>query len=199
MLPDSVISDVSRHINARLGPIELIRVINQLESGNPAYDPHRIESILFPCANRAVFDFFLRSDYAGLIASLMESIRVEPGTMDVFLSEIDERYMKIFSASLQQQVTQVKIEPDADHARFIVTAPEFLLDFSLPAISQFHSEMDLVAANTLKWLDAVGGNTSMLFLNAKGASFLSNFSQIWIADKLGVPLDGPSTGIIGVV
>ncbi len=199
MLPDSVFSDVSRHINARLGPIELIRIINQLESGDPPYDPHRIESVLFPCANRAVFDFFLRADYADLIARLMKSIHIEPRAMDVFLSEIDDRYLKIFSATLPQQVTQVKIDSDANNIRFIVTAPEFLLDFSLPAISQFHSEMDHVAANMLQWLDAVDGNTSMLFLNAKGASFLSNFSQNWIADKLGIPLGGPANAITGVI
>ena len=198
MFPSNISAILVKHINSRLCPLDIILVVNQFEQG---YDPNRIEKVFFPLKNLKTFKLLERLGYPELLKELITAIQIEPEVRDVFRSEFHEEFIDFSNSQLRKQAALVEFEADSIESRFIASAPNFLIDFSLPVISQFHSEMELVAESINQFILAVGGNPTALFLNAKGASFISNFAMTWIAMKMGIPANGSqiNNGLTGVM
>ena len=187
---------LSKHLNSRLCPLELIKIFRSIRVG---YDPHASVEITFPCANGSVVSFLNDSGYSNLLLNIYSMVKIEDSCRDVFMSELDESCLDVSMNILSKQASLVSVECDDLNLGFKVRLPEFLCDFTLPAMNQFHSEVDLTVSEFQKWLKVVDGRKESLFLNAKAASALSQFIQQWVSSNMGISNNGPDSNMVAVL
>ena len=72
-----------------------------------------------------------------------------------------------------------------DEAGLYISAPEMFVDIVQFPASQFHSNI-IRALDTFKRYIEVSGSPSNLFLNSQSPSFFTQFSDFWVANKLGI-------------
>lgn len=184
MIQKEIIDTLSSEFKARLCPLDAIKSFNNARRG---YDLTALDTILFPVSRPEVLRSLLDFGYTDLLHTLLSKIEIHQNAFDTFLSEIDTQFLELIEKVLKEQSGQITIS--ADQRGLLAKAPNFLLDFSLPAISQIHSEVELHSNQFHDLLRTVGGRTEMLFLNAKGASRASNAIMCWVASNMGIPMD----------
>lgn len=195
-MQNEIIKTIILEFKSRLGPLEAIRGLKAVGTG---YDLNQPNRLLFPITRAEILRTLIDYEYPELIHQILKNIEIHDGCRDTFSSEMDDGYIALVNEILKEQRQAITISNV--EAGFSIEAPNFLLDFSLPAISQIHSEFELTTNHLYDSLQAVGGNKEQLFLNSKGASRASNAIMCWLAGRMEIPL---SSGIeqkqlIGVV
>lgn len=183
MINKEIVDTLSGEFRARLCPLEAIKALRGIENG---YNPNQLNSALFPVGRSEVLRRLIEFGYVKLLLTLLGGVEIHVEARDTFASEMDRQFIELIDEVLKEQ--RQEITAVSDERGVWVTAPDFLLDLVLPAISQIHSEFELTANQFHDLFLAANGNKESLFLNAKGASRASNAIMCWVASNMGIPM-----------
>lgn len=166
------------------------------EIDHPDFDPNKFETLILPVEDEKVLEQLRKSDYVTLVKSVLENVRILESCMDIFRSEMDDELIAFFAHVIRLERGRVQTRPCPQG--FSVECSCLISDLILPVLSRLHTEILTTFDQFMRFVEAVGGDTSRLFLNAKGSTPTSQFIQMWVANELGIP-PGSREGFIFVV
>ncbi|WP_022946100.1 hypothetical protein [Pseudoalteromonas ruthenica] len=183
LIEDSdIIQQLSEHLNSLLSVADFDRKND--ESASPSFNFKSDDPFFLPI-DEPLKEIIYRSSYKQLVCELIKRIQIPESCVDIFRSEFDDELVMIFLVSLKDLTQVVTVE---EHEKgYIVHCPIMISDLIMPVLSRLHSEVTYTFGEFSSCIEAVGGNTSSLFLNAKGYNAVSQFVQMFVADELGMP------------
>jgi hypothetical protein len=149
------------------------------------------QCLMLPTNNKKVFDFLEGAEYLEFVVKIIKRIEIPVVCSDIYLSEIDINMFDLINEIIKDQIEKVKIEKDPSHFCYLIKTKDFFSNFILTLISQFHTEVTATYEYFLKYVEALknhSGNINNLYLNAKGSTSFSQFIQLWVADKMKMPI-----------
>ncbi|WP_019281445.1 hypothetical protein [Vibrio anguillarum] len=177
-----IIQELSEHLNSLLSVADFDRKND--ESASPTFNFKADDPFLLPI-DEPVKEVIYRSSYKKLLCEIIKRIQIPESCIDIFRSEFDDELVMIFLVSLRN-LTQVVTVEEHDNG-YIVHCPIMISDLIIPVLSRLHSEVTYTFSEFSSYIEAFGGNTNSLFLNAKGHNAVSQFVQMFVADELGMP------------
>jgi hypothetical protein len=181
------------HLSASVNVVDVLRKNQQLK--NPEFDANQDDPIVLRAFDSKMIQRLVELKYPEFLLSCIRNIRILESCDDVFLSEFDSEGFTFYVGALQYLTGNVQIETTNDS--FVIHSPATISDLLFPIIGSLHNEMVRTLDYFSKMLDAVDGDPQKLFLNAKSPTPESQYVQIWISSKLGIP-GAPSMGIVAV-
>lgn len=183
-----------RHLSAGLNVVDVLLKNQELNRGD---DLNRDDPIMLAVTKPEIIGQLVDLSYPELILQCIHKISFLEECSDVFRSELDDDLYNFFVKALQVLTQQVSIVTTEDG--FMVHCSALISDLILSPVGRVHNELLQSLHYFNQMLEAVGGDATRLFLNAKSPTPESQYIQIWVAGKLGIPTAPPSEGIIAVV
>jgi len=187
-----LIYDFVKHFNARLSPLDFVLKTKQLSH---EYDPRQNQALILPVNDGLIFSQLIKAKYATFIEHILRQIEIYPSCNDIFYSEIETEIMDFYKMFLLQERLKFKIEYNNNNA-FMLHTNDMMADLIWSPVSQLHSEIVETYRYFNQFIGAFGGNTKNLFINANAPTAFSCFIQIWVAENLKIPLNGPSNILV---
>jgi len=171
------------HLSASFNAVDLVRTTLAFES--PSFDHAKDDPILLTGPEIEKLERLHRLNYAGFIQECARRLRLHPSCSDVFLSEVEIATFEDFQRGIEHYGPRIVVEW-AENG-FKIHLPALMSDLFLPVVARVHAEVLHTFEHFTRMIEAVGGNPSMLFLNAKSSTPESQYILLWVATKLGVP------------
>lgn len=142
---------------------------------NPSY-------IFLPCQNEAEVSFLKQYNYPNLIADIL-MYSVIPGKLrDMALCVYAESDIESITSEFYKAQNTFRYIWREDGLVFEIA--EFFVDIVVQPISQFHTQLTNAYKTFTEILEHIPANN--LFLEANSPSYLSQYAQYWVAEKLGL-------------
>lgn len=129
--------------------------------------------------------FLMENGYHQLIIDLLLNCELTDNLKEASKPFVDEKSFYDIKEAFQQAQTQ-HITYAWEEDGLYISASEMLVDIVLFPSSQFHVNI-INALDTFKKYISAGGSPTNLFLNSQSPSFFTQFSDFWVATKLGIP------------
>jgi hypothetical protein len=183
MLPEkTILSEFCKHFNARLTPLEFVLIAKRL---NDISDLSKKERLTLSAAPR-VYTQLIEGEYQALLLEIIKNIRIEPSTKDIFSSEIDSVLFEFYKEVFANEKQRLSIVSDKKESSFTVLTSSLFATLIWSPLSQLHCEIVYSFEFFNKIIEAYGGSTSSLFLNANASTAFSYFIQIYTCQCLGI-------------
>ena len=183
LLDEQLFNDFCKHVSASLNAVDLVRTTCAFES--PAFDHAKDDPILLTAPDLEKIESLHQLNYLGFLQECVRRLRLLPSCSDVFLSEVDEATFKDFQNGMEYYGPRIVVERVENGYK--IHLPALISDLVLPVIARVHEEVMHTFDHFTGMIEAVGGDPSRLFLNAKSSTPESQFILFWVATKLGVP------------
>jgi hypothetical protein len=179
---NDIFNPLCEHLNSLLCVMDFSKKND--ESGSKSFDFQANDPFFLPI-DKLEKKRITNSNYKRLLLKIINNIQIPESCIDIFRSEFDDELVHIFMVSLREQTKVVTIEEH--ELGYKLNCPAMISDLIMPVLSRFHAEV----LSTLKYfyslLEAVGGNTGSLFLNAKSPNPVSQYIQMFVAKELNIP------------
>ena len=194
-LDENLFADFCKHLSSSLNVFDVVYKTRQL--ANADFDPNADDPIVLAVSDPKMIPLLIKLQYPEFVLSCIRRFRLLESCADVFLSELEREMFDLFVEALEYVTQQVQIE--IHEKGFIIHSAAIIADLIMSPIGRLHHETLQSLDHFTKMLDAVGGDPNRLFLNAKSPTPESQYVQIWVTEKLGIPSAPPGEGIIGVI
>lgn len=193
VINEELFNGFCEHLSASLNVVDVLYKIRQLNSG---IDLNRDDPILLAVFEPKMIQQLIALEYPEFIVACIRNFRLLEKCADVFLSELDTKMFDFFVEALQH-LTQTAWIENSDRG-FIVHSSALIADLLMSPIGRVHHEVMLSLDNFTRLLEVLENDPTRMFLNAKSPTPESQYIQIWISHKLGIPGTIPR-GIMGVI
>jgi hypothetical protein len=190
-IDDDLFVDFCKHLSSSLNVVDFLSMTRQLADED--FDPRADDPIALIVLDPILLTRLIELRYSDLVLAFVQRLRVPESCADVFLSELDARMCDLFFDAIGRCTQDVSVE--VREGGFIVHCPAGISDFIISPIGRVHHEILQSLNQVSKWINAVGIN--QLVLNAKAPTPESQYVQMWVASRLGIP--SPEDGVFGVV
>jgi hypothetical protein len=191
VIDEDLFAGFAKHLSASLNVVDVLYTLKLL---NADVDLNQDDPIVLG-VGPAIIPPLIELQYPEFILACVRNFRLLESCRDVFCSEIETDMVQLFDGALEHVTQMARIE--IVEQGFKLHIPARISGLLLPPIGRVHDELTRNYEYFAEMVDAVGGNTSKLFLNAKSPTPESQYLQIWVAAKLGVALN-PDMGIVAV-
>lgn len=190
---EELFNDFCEHLSASLNVVDVLYKLRELNAG---VDLNRDDPIMLAVFDPQMIEQLIALEYPEFILACIRNFRMLESCADVFLSELDTTMVEFFATALKH-VTQTAWIENSDKG-FIVHSSALIADLLISPIGRVHNELLLSLDHFTKILKVLDNDPTRLFLHAKAPTPESQYIQIWISQKLGIP-KSPNTGIMGVI
>lgn len=194
VLDESLFADFCNHLSASLNVIDVVYKTRQLAS--PEFDANKDDPIVLAFWDESMAARLIQMKYPEFVQACVRNLRLLKSCTDVFLSEVERHMVELFEQAFEYIAPQARVE--VTDKGLVVHTSAILADLIICPIGRLHHETLQSLDYFSKMLAAVDNNAAKLFLNAKAPTPESQYIQIWVAHKLGIPI-APPTGNIMVV
>ena len=181
VINEALFAAFSKHLSASLNVVDVLYKIRQL---GPDFDPNIDDPIMLAVFDPKMIVRLIELKYPEFVVACIKNFRMLEDCFDVFLSELDQNALELFVDALKYLTQTAWIENT--EKGFVVHSPALIADLIISPIGRVHNEMLRSLDHFTKVLDAVGGDPTRLFLNAKSPTPESQYVQIWVSQKLGI-------------
>lgn len=193
VINEDLFNDFCQHLSASLNVVDVLYKIRQLNAG---VDLNRDDPVMLVVFDPKMIQQLIALEYPEFILACIRNFRLLENCADVFLSELDTTMFDFFVSALEHLTQTAWIENN--DKGFIIHSSALIADLLISPIGRVHHEILLSLDNFSRILDVLGGDPTRMFLHAKSPTPESQYIQIWISQKLGIPR-APTTGIMGVI
>lgn len=193
VINEELFNGFCEHLSASLNVVDVLYKIRQLNSG---IDLNRDDPILLAVFEPKMIQQLIALEYPEFILACIRNFRLLDTCADVFLSELDTKMFDFFVEALQL-LTQTAWIENSDRG-FIVHSSALIADLLISPIRRVHHEVMLSLDNFTRLLEVLKNDPTRMLLNAKSPTPESQYIQIWVSHKLGIPATLP-VGIMGVL
>ena len=193
VINEELFNGFCEHLSASLNVVDVLYKIRQLNAG---VDLNRDDPIMLAVFEPKMIPQLLALEYPEFLVACIRKFRLLESCADVFLSEVDTEMFDFFVTALERLTQTAWIENN--EKGFVIHSSALIADLLISPIGRVHHEMLFSLDHFTKFLNVLENDPTRLFLNAKSPTPESQYIQIWIAHKLGIPGTRPR-GITGVI
>ena len=193
VINENLFAAFCKHLSANLNVVDVIYKLRQL-AGN--HDLNRDDPVMLAVFRPEMITRLVELKYPEFILACIKNFRLLDNCRDVFCSEIETDMVNLF-ADVLERVTQTVWIENVEQG-FIVHTPGVISDLIMAPIGRVHNELLQSLDHFTKILNVLDNDPGRLFLHAKSPTPESQYVQIWVAAKLGIPL-AQSVGVMGVI
>ena len=173
------------HMNARIGPIEIVHKCRHLEAGANPLEP---QVLRLPVNDREAYQQLVDFEYVALLEGVVAHFEIDQAFDDVFRSELSDSLVDLFRGIMKTERANATISHDGAEGEFRVHTTDTFADLIIAPVSELHTEVVATLQYANAYVSGVSGNMQGLFLNANASTAFSYFIQIWIAEHLKIPM-----------
>jgi len=193
VIDENLFAAFCKHLSANLNVVDVLYKLRQF---TPNHDLNRDDAIMLAVFQPEMITRLVELKYPEFVLACIKNFRLLDNCRDVFCSEIETNMVDLF-ADILERVTQTVWIENVEQG-FVVHTPGLISDLIMAPIGRVHNELLQSLDHFTKMLNVLDNDPNRLFLNAKSATPESQYLQIWVAAKLGIPL-APPMDIMGVV
>lgn len=190
-IDNSIFDSFGEYVSTNISVIDLMTSNKRFIDG---FDYLQNDPFILPIDDSDMKEHLLENGYIDFLAGIINRLQILPDCMDIYRSFFEDGSIEIFKLALKHHLRHVEVTPN--EIGILVNCPVSISDIILTPISRVHHEVQLTTRQFMDFYDAVGRDTSRIFLNAKGSNKVSQFIQLWVSGTLGIRNSIPNGTVI---